>query len=103
MLNTIINSNEKFNENGSHCLIYVVAWDKNYQGRRNRGGTGARAPPIFGAASSCAPPIFSGNFGTDIMGASPIFDTFLRPCHAEHFLLVALLSKLNMNNKVLVN
>ena len=44
------------------------------------GGTGARAPLIFGAASSCAPPIFSGNFATDLMDASPIFDTFLRPC-----------------------
>ena len=28
------------------------------QGRRNKGGTGARAPPIFGATSSCQPSIF---------------------------------------------
>ena len=34
-----------------------------------------------GAVSICALPIFSGNFVTDLMGASPIFDTFLRPCN----------------------
>ena len=28
------------------------------------GGTGARAAPIFGATSSCAPPIFSADLGT---------------------------------------
>ena len=59
----------------------IVLSSKNRNRRAVRTGWGirTRALLIFGAASSCAPPIFSGNFGTDLMGASPKFDTFLRP------------------------
>ena len=48
-------------------------------GPEEHGGTQEHIPD-FWITISDAPPIFSTNLATDLMGAFPLFDTFLWPC-----------------------